>query len=112
MSCFNIESIQAKYRKYLEDAEKLHDSLSGYQQTAATDTMAIPKLEKIMSGEDYVRMEIVRQADAQLSKINKAANKAEGKERKELRNLYNEQIKAVVDMLDQVGQEVQKEKEE
>lgn len=50
-------------------------------------------------------MQIVREADKQLSQINKAANKAEGKEKKELRRLYNEQVKAVVDMLDEVGQE-------
>ena len=49
-------------------------------------------------------MQIVSEADKQLSKINKAANKAEGSERKELRRLYNQQVKAVVDMLDEVGE--------
>jgi hypothetical protein len=63
------------------------------------------KLEKITQSEDFVRMQIIREADKQLSQINKAADKAEGKEKKELRRLYNEQVKAVVDMLDEVGQE-------
>jgi hypothetical protein len=94
---------QAKYRKYLEDAKKLKDAVTGYQQAAATDPLALPKLEKISASEDFVRMQMVLEADKQLSKINKAANKAEGKERKELRKMYNEQVKAVVDMLDDVG---------
>jgi hypothetical protein len=96
---------QAKYRKYKADAEKLHDAVKGYEGAAAEDPMALMKLENIVTGEDYVRMEIVREADKQLSKINKAANKAEGKERKELRKLYNEQVKAVVDLLDGVGKD-------
>ena len=50
-------------------------------------------------------MRIVNEADKSLSKINKAANQAEGKQRKELRQLYNQQVKYVVDLLDQVGQE-------
>ena len=95
---------QAKYRKYKADAEKLHDAVKGYEGAAAEDPMALMKLENIVTGEDYVRMEIVREADKQLSKINKAANKAEGKERKELRRIYNEQVKAVVDLLDSVGE--------
>ena len=72
---------------------------------ATTDPTALMKLEKISQSEDFVRMQIIREADKQLSQINKAANKAEGKERKELRRLYNEQVKAVVDMLDEVGKE-------
>jgi hypothetical protein len=92
----------AKYRKYKEDAERLYDAVNGYQEAASTDPLALPKLEKISMSQDFVRMQIVREADKQLSKINKAANKAEGKERKELRKLYNEQVKAVVDMLDEV----------
>ena len=49
-------------------------------------------------------MQIVREADKQLSKINKAANKAEGSERKELRRLYNEKVSEVVKLLDEVGE--------
>jgi hypothetical protein len=48
-------------------------------------------------------MQIIREADKQLNQINKAASKAEGKERKELRQIYNQQMKEVVDMLDEVG---------
>ena len=48
-------------------------------------------------------MQIIRETEAQLSEINKAANKAEGKERKELRRLYNESLQEVVDLLDSVG---------
>lgn len=44
-------------------------------------------------------------AEKILKELYKAANQAEGKERKELRRLYNEQMKEVVDMLDEVGNE-------
>jgi hypothetical protein len=95
----------AKYRKYKEDADELSDRVSGYKQIAAEDPTAVLKLEEIAKGEDFVRMQIIKEADKNLSKINKAANKAEGAERKELRRLYNQQVKAVVDMLDSVGKE-------
>ena len=77
--------------------------VKGYENAAATDPMALMKLQN-MKGEELVRMQIVREADKSLSQINKAANKAEGKERKELRRLYNQQVKAVVEMLDRVGE--------
>lgn len=93
----------AKYRKYEEDAKKLYHDVKGYENAATNDPTALMKLEEITKGEDFVRMQIIREADKYLSQINKAANKAEGKERKELRKLYNEQVKAVVDMLDEVG---------
>ena len=96
---------QAKYRKYLEDARKMKDAENGYKQAAATDPLAITKLEKMSASKEYVRMEIALEAEKTLSKIYKAANQAEGKERKELRKLYNEQMKEVVDMLDEVGNE-------
>jgi hypothetical protein len=94
---------KAKYRKYSEDAKKLYHDVKGYENAATTDPTALMKLEKITQSEDFVRMQIIREADKQLSQINKAANKAEGKEKKELRRLYNEQIKAVVELLDEVG---------
>ena len=94
---------QAKYRKYSEDAKRLYDAYSGYLNGSAENPEYMLKLEQISKGEDFVRMQIVREADKTLSKINKAANKAEGKERKELRRVYNEQVKAVVDLLDGVG---------
>jgi hypothetical protein len=96
---------QAKYRKYSEDAKKLYHDVKGYENAAPSDPMAMIKLENISKSDDFVRMQIVREADKELSRINKAANKAEGKERKELRKLYNEQVKAVVDMLDEVGKD-------
>lgn len=95
---------QAKYRKYSEDAKKLYDAVKGYENGAAENPEYVLKLEQISKGEDFVRMQIVREADKQLSQINKAANKADGAERKELRRLYNQQVKAVVDMLDSVGE--------
>jgi hypothetical protein len=94
----------AKYRKYKADAERMYDAVKGYEGGAAENPEYVLKLEQISKGEDFVRMQIVREADKQLSQINKAANKAEGAERKELRRLYNEQVKAVVDMLDEVGE--------
>ena len=96
---------QAKYRKYSEDAKKLYNAVKGYEGGAAENPEYLLKLEQISKGEDFVRMQIVREADKELSKINRAANKAEGKERKELRKLYNEQVKEVVDLLDSVGNE-------
>ena len=63
------------------------------------------KYNKIQQNGINFRLQIVKQADKSLSKINKAANQAEGKQRKELRQLYNQQVKYVVDLLDQVGQE-------
>lgn len=96
--------VNAKYRKYKADADKLYDAVKGYEGGAAENPEYVLKLEQISKGEDFVRMQIVREADKQLSKINKAANKAEGADRKELRRLYNQQVKAVVDMLDEVGE--------
>lgn len=94
----------AKYRKYKADAEKLYDAVKGYESGAAENPEYLLKLEQISKGEDFVRMQIVREADKTLNQINKAANKAEGKERKVLRRLYNEQVKQVVDMLDSVNE--------
>jgi hypothetical protein len=95
----------AKYRKYKEEADELSDAVNGYKQSAAEDPTAAMRLEEITKGEDFVRMQIVKEAEKSLSKINKAANKADGKERKELRQLYNQNVKEVVDMLDEVGKE-------
>ena len=95
----------AKYRKYKADADELSDKFSGYKKSAEDNPEAMLKLEKLVKSEDFVRMRIVNEADKSLSKINKAANQAEGKQRKELRQLYNRQVKMVVDLLDQVGQE-------
>jgi hypothetical protein len=96
-----------KVKKHLvykfEDAEKLYHDVTGYENAADTDPTALMKLEEISKSDDFVRMQIVREADKQLSQINKAANKAEGAERKELRRIYNEQVKNVVDMLYEVG---------
>ena len=94
----------AKYRKYKEDADKLYDAVKGYQGAAAEDPTALMKLQNLTKGEDFVRMQILREADKHLSQINKAANKADGKERKKLRREYNQQVKAVVEMLDEVGE--------
>lgn len=94
---------QAKYRKYSEDAEKLYHDVKGYENGASENPMYLLKLEEITKGDDFVRMQIIREADKQLSEINKAANKAEGRERKELHQLYNQSVKEVVDLLDGVG---------
>lgn len=96
--------VNAKYRKYKEDAERLYDAVKGYEQGSAENPEYVLKLNEIGRGKDFVRMQIVLKADKQLSKINKAANKADGAERKELRRIYNEQVKSVVEMLDEVGE--------
>ena len=95
--------VQAKYRKYKEDADKLFHDYKGYKSDATENPESLLKLEKISKGDDFVRMQIIREADVELSKVNKAANKATGSERKELRKLYNEQLKEVVNLLDEVG---------
>ena len=77
--------------------------MKGYENGASENPMYLLKLEEITKGDDFVRMQIIREADKQLSEINKAANKAEGRERKELRQLYNQSVKEVVDLLDSVG---------
>ncbi|MBQ8949153.1 MAG: strawberry notch C-terminal domain-containing protein [Prevotella sp.] len=96
---------QAKYRKYSEDAKKLYHDVKGYENGAAENPEYLLKLEQISKGDDFVRMQIVREADKQLSQINKAANKAEGKEKRELRRLYNERVAEVVRLLDEVGKD-------
>lgn len=93
---------QAKYFKYKADAEKLHHDVEGYEKAAKENPEYLLKLEQISKGTDFVRMQIVREADKELSKINKAANAASGNERRELRRIYNEQVKAVVELLDEV----------
>jgi hypothetical protein len=93
----------AKYRKYKADADELYYRVKGYEKEAATDPTAKLKLDEITKSDDYVRMQIVREADKQLSKVNKAANQAEGQQRKDLRKIYNDQVKYVVDLIDQVG---------
>ena len=95
----------AKYRKYKADADELSARFNGYKTAAANDPDAWLKLEQLMKGEDFVRMQIVNEADKSLSQINKAANQADGQQRKELRQLYNRSVSEVVDMLDQVGKE-------
>lgn len=60
-------------------------------------------MRELKRGENYVRMRIVREADKKLSKLNRAANKAEGERRRKLRRAYNRQVKAVVDKLDDAG---------
>lgn len=93
----------AKYRKYKEDADRLYHDVKGYENGASANPMYLMKLEDITKGDDFVRMQIIRETEAQLSEINKAANKADGKERKELRRLYNESLQEVVELLDSVG---------
>lgn len=93
---------QAKYFKYKADAEKLHHDVEGYEKAAEENPEYLLKLEEISKGTDFVRMQIVREADKELSKINKAANAASGNERRELRRIYNEQVKALVELLDEV----------
>jgi hypothetical protein len=48
-------------------------------------------------------MQIIKQVDGTLKDLNTAANLAEGRDRKNIRSLYNEQLKYIVDELDKVG---------
>jgi hypothetical protein len=95
---------QAKYYKYKADANALYDAVKGYEKSAAENPEYKLKLEELQKGRDYVRMQMIRKADRQLSKINKDANKADGAERKNLRRLYNRMMSELVKELDEVGE--------
>lgn len=96
---------QAKYRKYKADADRLNDAINGYKALAGTDPTALVKLQELTKGEDFVRMMILKQANKSLSKLYKAANQMEdAKREQELRRLYNQMVKMVVEELDKVGE--------
>lgn len=96
---------QAKYRKYLEDARELKYAVDGYKKDKGVNPEHALKYDEIRKGKDYVRMSIILEADEQLSKLYKEANKAEGTKRKELYKKYNELVAKVVKKLDKVGDE-------
>lgn len=96
---------QAKYRKYLKDARELKDAVDGYKKDKGVNPEHALKYDDIRKGNDYIRMSIILEADKQLSKLYKEANKAEGAKRKELYKKYNELVAKVVKKLDEVGDE-------
>jgi hypothetical protein len=94
--------VKAKYRKYKEDADKLYNDIKGYKSLASEDPTAKMKLDRLMKGEEYVRMKIAREAEKHLAKIRKSADALEGAEKKKRMKEYNKLVKEVVDRLDDV----------
>ena len=93
---------KAKYRKYREDANEYYHNLKGYSDDATTNPEHYTKALEMSKGKDFVRMQMVREADKYLKKLNTAANQAEGKDRKNLRALYNNALAKTVEELDKV----------
>lgn len=99
---------QAKYRKYLEDADKYrHDhDISGLEKRAKYDPMALMELEKLEKDVAYQRMKILRDANRDSKKEGKVGLETMRKNAKTRaeKEAYNKSVKAVVDMLDEVGE--------
>jgi hypothetical protein len=94
--------IKAKYRKYREEANEKYHDIKGYEADAATNPEHYMKYMEEVSGKDYLRMMMVREAEKTLKQLNTAANQAEGRERKNIRALYNSVLQQVVGELDRV----------
>jgi hypothetical protein len=94
----------AKYRKYQKDAEELDNKIKNYENGAAENPEYWMKLQELQKGQDFVRMQMLKDANKYLKKLNKMANQAEGEERKRLRAEYNKLVKELVDELDDVGE--------
>ena len=94
--------VNAKWRKYKEDAEALKNKIKGYEGLSEVDPTARSKYEKLSKSKEFVRMDIALSASKYLNKMNKYINKAEGSERNALKEQYNKRVKEVVDMLDSV----------
>ena len=95
--------MNAKYRKYSEDAKKLRHDVSEYKKDAGVNPDHRMKLETILKSADYVRSEIIKDSEKGLRELNNAVKQAEGAERRRLQRIYNEQVKAVVELLDEAS---------
>jgi hypothetical protein len=93
---------QAKYRKYKEEANEFEYKMKAYSKDAKSNPDHLLKLEELSKGEGAARDSIIKGVDETLRDLNTAANQATGRDRKNLRSLYNEQLKYVVDELDRV----------
>lgn len=94
---------QAKYRKYKEDADELDYKIRTYSKDAAVNPDHLIRLEELAKGTDAVRLSIIKKVDKDLKNLNSAANQATGNERKLLRDLYNQNLMEIVNMLDKAG---------
>jgi hypothetical protein len=99
-----IYRTKAKYHKYQQEANKFAHDFEGYKRDADTNPDHYMKAMEMASTNDAVRMEFVKRADKVLKQINTAANQATGRDRKNLRALYNSQMQLVVEELDKIGQ--------
>ena len=105
---------QAKFFKYQEDAEKFkHDSdISNLEKQAKQDDPAAKlELERILGTPDYLRYEIIKEANRSSKKEGKEGldelrkeirNTTDRKEKQRKQQVYNILMKEVVDALDKV----------
>jgi hypothetical protein len=93
---------QAKYRKYKAESDEFAYKMRAYQKDAESNPDHYMKLMKLVQGDEAARYGIIHEVDATLRELNTAANEATGRDRKNIRSLYNEQLKYVVDELDKV----------
>jgi hypothetical protein len=93
---------QAKYRKYKAESDEFAYKMRAYQKDAETNPEHYMKLMELVQGDEAARYGIIHEVDATLRELNTAANEATGRDRKNIRSLYNEQLKYVVDELDKV----------
>jgi hypothetical protein len=93
---------QAKYRKYKTESDEFAYKMRAYQKDAESNPDHYMKLMKLVQGDEAARYGIIHEVDATLRELNTAANEATGRDRKNIRSLYNEQLKYVVDELDKV----------
>lgn len=100
--------VNAKYRKYEEDGERLKRDLTRYAELAKDDPSAKMKLENLRKGKDFTRAQMLFGENGmakELRKMYKAVQNApDSKTEKELRLRYNKAMKQAVEMLDEVGE--------
>ena len=99
---------QTKFWNYSDKADQFryeHD-IANLEKQAKTDPMARIELEELKRTTDYIRMDILREANRDSKKEGKVGldtMRKNAKTRAEKR-AYNEAMKAVVDLLDEVGE--------
>jgi CHASE3 domain sensor protein len=98
---------------YQREAEKFkHDNdLTNLKKEAENDPMAAMRLKELENGVDYMRYEIITEANRSskregkvgLDEMRKEINKiTDRKEKRERQRAYDEEMKGVVDLLDDV----------
>ena len=91
---------QSKYWKYHKEADKLEHDIDYYVKDAETNPDSYMKAMELSQGDNAARLDIIKNTDSDMSTLRKAINSAEGEDRKNLQRLYNQNIKNIVDALD------------